>query len=90
MYKFRHVLHGLTLGPMWYDVDLAHKALTSFRKDESLLVELILGRPEQEIRLLKTAYKRVRGTQLIDDVKKHISSSEPQRSKFVYGKIGGL
>lgn len=74
-YHNRIAARALTLGPLGYDVDLAHKSLVGFGTNEMLLTELILGRPGHEIRWLKTAYKLRYGKDLVDAVKSDLSGS---------------
>ncbi|KJA28323.1 hypothetical protein HYPSUDRAFT_33665 [Hypholoma sublateritium FD-334 SS-4] len=73
--NFGIAARALTLGPLGYDVDLAHKSLIGFGTNETLLTELILGRPGHEIRWLKTAYKLRYGKDLVDAVKSDLSGS---------------
>ncbi|KJA28322.1 hypothetical protein HYPSUDRAFT_51172 [Hypholoma sublateritium FD-334 SS-4] len=73
--NLRLALRGLILGPLAYDVELARKALVGLGTNETLLIELVLGRPGHEIRWLKTAYKQRYGKDLVDDVKSDLSGS---------------
>lgn len=63
----------MTLGPLWFDVDLAHKALAGFGTNEMLLTELILGRSGGEIRLLIEGYRIKHGKDLVSVVKSDLS-----------------
>lgn len=74
-YVGRLALRGFILGPLAYDVELASKAIVGLGTNETLLIELILGRPGHEIRQLKTAYKQRYGRDLVDDVKSDLSGS---------------
>lgn len=66
-------LRGLTLGPLGYDVELAHKAIVGLGTNETLLIELILGRPAHEIRLLIAGYRLRYGRDLVEAVKSDLS-----------------
>lgn len=63
----------MTLGPLGYDVELAHKALAGFGTNEMLLTELILGRSGAEIRLLIDGYRIKYGKDLVSAVKGDLS-----------------
>jgi len=76
----RNTIHALALGPLWYDVELAHKALVGLGTNETLLIELILGRPAHEIRWLKTAYKLKYRKDLVDEVKGDLSGKTEKRA----------
>ncbi|KAF9565818.1 Annexin [Agrocybe pediades] len=67
--NYGNAIHALALGPLWFDVELAHKALSGLGTNEMLLIEVILGRPAHEIRWLKTAYKMKYGKDLVEEVK---------------------
>lgn len=54
---FRDVLRGIVLGPLWYDVELAHQALSGFGTNETLLTEVIADRTPSDINLLSMAYR---------------------------------
>ncbi len=88
LWRDRNAARALTLGPLGYDVDLAHKSLVGFGTNEMLLTELILGRPGHEIRWLKTAYKLRYGKDLVDAVKSDLSGSieRSQHHVFLYGE----
>jgi len=70
---YGQILRGLSLGPLGYDVELVNKALAGFGTNETLLTELILGRPAHEVRWLKTGYKLRFGRDLVDSVKSDLS-----------------
>lgn len=82
-YRNRIAARALTLGPLGYDVDLAHKSLAGFGTNEMLLTELILGRPGHEIRWLKTAYKLRYGKDLVDAVKSDLSGSMERSQHYL-------
>lgn len=71
--SFRHALRALTLGPLGFDVELAHKALVGFGTNETLLTELIMGRSGVEIRLLIEGYRIKYGKDLVSVVKSDLS-----------------
>lgn len=77
----RLALRSLILGPLAYDVELASKALVGLGTNETLLIELVLGRPGHEIRWLKTAYKQRYVKDLVDNVKSDLSGST-KRSQY--------
>lgn len=54
-------------------MELAHKALIGLGTNEMLLMELILGRPADEIRLLKQGYENKYKKSLVSDVKGDLS-----------------
>lgn len=64
---FGMAIHGLAVGPVAWDVELVDKALAPHRilgglgTDETLLNELILGRPSSEIRILTEAFRLKHG-----------------------------
>jgi len=66
-------LRALTFGPLGYDVELINKALAGFGTNETLLTELLLGRPAFEVRWLKKGYKARFGRDLTDAVKSDLS-----------------
>ncbi|KDR85911.1 hypothetical protein GALMADRAFT_235066 [Galerina marginata CBS 339.88] len=71
--NFGTAIRALALGPLGFDVDLARKALAGMGTNETLLIELILGRPGHEIRWLKTGYRLRYGKDLVDAVKGDLS-----------------
>ncbi|KAK4058095.1 hypothetical protein OIO90_000834 [Microbotryomycetes sp. JL221] len=50
-------LRGLVLGPLDFDVFLLRKALAGSTKNDSLLIELLVGRPPATVALLRAAYR---------------------------------
>jgi annexin A7/11 len=74
----------LTLGPLWLDVHLAKTAFQGvFTKDKMVLMELILGRSGDEIRLLNEGYRLKHGKTLVSDVEYYLSG-KTERSKFLF------
>lgn len=78
-----HTLRALTLGPLGFDVELAHKALAGLGTNEMLLTELILGRSGSEIRLLIEGYRIRYGKDLVSVVKSDLSG-KTERRKFSF------
>ncbi|KAH9486150.1 Annexin C1 [Psilocybe cubensis] len=73
--NFSTTIHALALGPLFYDVHLAKKAIAGLGTDETLLIELILGRQAFEVRWLKTAYRVRYGRDLGDAVRGDLSGA---------------
>ena len=73
----------MALGPLAYDVELAHKALAGLGTNEILLTELILGRSAAEIKLLIKAYKDKYDKDLVSDVMSDLSG-KVERSSFLF------
>ncbi|KAF6753329.1 hypothetical protein DFP72DRAFT_902759 [Ephemerocybe angulata] len=69
----RQILKGVALGPLGYDVLLLKTALQGIGTNEALLTELLLNRPQDELRLLIAAYKKRYGKDLVDAVKADLS-----------------
>ena len=74
------VLRGLALGPLGYDVELLKKSMAGVGTDEMCLTELILNRPQDELRLLIAAYKQRYGKDLVDAVKSELSGKLERRA----------
>lgn len=75
MHTHSTAIHALALGPLGFDVHLAKKAIVGMGTDETLLIELMLGRQAFEIRWLKTAYRLRYGKDLVDAVKSDLSGT---------------
>jgi annexin A7/11 len=73
----------LTLGPLAYDVELAHKAVAGLGTNEMLLTELILGRSGVEIRLLIEGYRIKYGKDLVSVVMSDLSGKIERRVFFL-------
>lgn len=101
-----HVLYGrleytlvlLSLGPLGGDVYLLHRACKGMGTHEDLLNEVLLGRTNQEIFLLKEAYRRTYNKDLVQIVQGELSMKtercactpcdEKQLSLIYCGMIG--
>ncbi|THU80929.1 Annexin [Dendrothele bispora CBS 962.96] len=70
---FGAILHGLTLGPLAYDVELVNKAIQGAGTDEQLLTEILIDRTLEDIRLLKGAYRGRYGRDLENEVQGEFS-----------------
>ena len=81
--EFSAALCALTLGPLSYDVELAHKALVGLGTNETLLMELILGRSAAEIKLLIEGYRIRYGKDLVSVVMSDLSG-KIERSSFPF------
>ena len=55
---FEYGLRGLVLGPSGFDVWLLHRACHGIGTHEDLLVEVLVGRTNEEIEMLKAEYQR--------------------------------
>ena len=64
-------------------MELAHKALAGLGTNETLLTELILGRPVHEIKLLIEGYKIKYGKDLVSEVMSDLSG-KIERSLFPF------
>ena len=63
----------LSLGPLDGDLHLLHRAASGIGTHEDLLNEILLGRTNEEIWLLKEGYKRKYGKDLVDVVRGELS-----------------
>ncbi|BGP28596.1 hypothetical protein JCM10296v2_000332 [Rhodotorula toruloides] len=54
--NLEYALRGLLMGPLAWDVWLLQKALDSATVNETLLIDLIIGRPPSALTLLRAAY----------------------------------
>ncbi|KAG5651468.1 hypothetical protein H0H81_008553 [Sphagnurus paluster] len=71
---FKMGLHGLSLGPLGWDVELIRGAIAGIGSTkEQVLTELLLARPAAELRLLATAYRQRYGRDLLQDVRGDLS-----------------
>ncbi|TFK21260.1 Annexin [Coprinopsis marcescibilis] len=71
--EVRNIVRALVLGPLNYDVELANKSLSGIGTNEMLLTELILNRSQQDLRMLREAYKKRYSKDLVDAVKSDLS-----------------
>jgi len=53
---FEYGLRGLVLGPLGFDVWLCHRGCHGFGTHEDLLVEVLVGRTNEDIEILKGEY----------------------------------
>ncbi|KAH6890850.1 hypothetical protein BKA70DRAFT_1072724, partial [Coprinopsis sp. MPI-PUGE-AT-0042] len=69
------IVKALIDGPLNFDVELLHSALSGAGANEMVLIEVLLNRPHEELGLLKTAYLKTYGRELIDHLKEQGSKS---------------
>lgn len=62
-----------SLGPLGGDLHLLHRACTGLGTHEDILNEILLGRTNEEIFLLKEGYKRVYGKDLVKVIQGELS-----------------
>ncbi|KAF5345468.1 hypothetical protein D9758_013623 [Tetrapyrgos nigripes] len=77
---FRATLHGLVLGPLWYDVELVSQAISGAGTDEMLLTELLVSRSSTDLQALSFAYHKRYGKDLQREVRVYtmlLSSTRP-------------
>lgn len=67
--NFSKLLVAITTPPADFDAELTHKAIEGLGTDESLLIEVLVGRSNSEIRDIKEAYKVLYGKDISDEVK---------------------
>ena len=70
---FEYGLRGLVLGPMGFDVWLAHRACAGLGTHEDLLTEVLAGRSNEELEALKAAYHRTYNKNLVHVVQGELS-----------------
>jgi len=70
---FRETLHGLVLGPVWYDVELARDAIQGAGTNEFLLTEIIADRTNSDRQHLFIAYRMRYGRDLQADIRNDLS-----------------
>ncbi|CDZ98721.1 Annexin [Phaffia rhodozyma] len=70
---FLYGLRGLALGPLEFDCWLLDRACSGIGTHEELLSEILLGRSNNEIYLLKSAYKAIYNKDLVAVVKGELS-----------------
>lgn len=71
--RLEYVLVLKALGPLGGDLHLLHRACAGIGTHEDLLNELLLGRTNQEIFMLKEGYRRVYGKDLVQVVRGELS-----------------
>lgn len=71
--RLEYALVLLSLGPLGGDVYLLHRACNGMGTHEDLLSEVLLNRTNQEIFLLKEAYKRTYNKDLVQIVQGELS-----------------
>lgn len=70
---FEYGLRGLALGPLGFDVWLLHHACKGLGTNEDILTEVLVGRPNQEIEMLKAEYHRVYHHDLVHVIRGELS-----------------
>lgn len=70
---FKKGIHALATGPLAWDAELVHEAVAGLGTTEEILTEVILGRPNAEIRLLIAAFRLKYGRDLVKEVKGDLS-----------------
>ena len=73
MVRLEYTLVLLSMGPLGGDLHLIHRACQGAGTHEDLLTEVLLGRTNEEIWLLKEGYKRVYGKDLVAVVRGELS-----------------
>ena len=68
-------------------MELAHKALAGLGTNETLLMELILGRPSNEIKLLIEGYRIRYKKDLVSEVMSDLSGKIERSSFFLFSPI---
>lgn len=71
--NFKNTLHGIALGPLWYDVELAKKGTKGLGTNEQLLTEIVADRTDSDLKLLSLAYQQQFSDSLLSDVKGDLS-----------------
>lgn len=71
--RLEYVLVLLSLGPLHGDLHLLHRACSGIGTHEDLLNEILLGRTNEEMFLLKEGYKRVYGKDLVATIRGELS-----------------
>ncbi|KAJ4467255.1 hypothetical protein J3R30DRAFT_3718159 [Lentinula aciculospora] len=66
---FREILHGLVLGPLWYDVELVQSAIKGAGTDELLMIEIIADLTPSDRQNLSIAYRMRYGRDLQTDIR---------------------
>lgn len=56
---FEYGLRGLVLGPLGFDVWLVHQACAGLGTHEDLLTEVLVGRTNEDLEMLKAEYRKV-------------------------------
>jgi len=56
---FEYGLRGLVLGPLGFDVWLVHRACAGLGTHEDLLTEVLVGRTNEDLEMLKSEYHKV-------------------------------
>ncbi|KAG6829044.1 hypothetical protein H0H92_005875 [Tricholoma furcatifolium] len=72
-FNFKFCIRAVAMGPLAWDIYLLRFAMHGAGTKESVLTELLIGRPMHEIRLLIQAYHHLEHRNLIDDVKGELS-----------------
>jgi annexin A7/11 len=70
---FEYGLRGLVLGPMGFDVWLVHRACAGLGTHEDLLVEVLVGRSNEQLEALKAEYQRTYHKNLVHVVEGELS-----------------
>ncbi|KAF7440240.1 hypothetical protein PC9H_000584 [Pleurotus ostreatus] len=66
-------LRGIVLGPLGWDVELLHRAIAGVGTHEDLLNEILLSRTNDEMNMLKSAYRDHYGRDAEQDVSNDLS-----------------
>jgi annexin A7/11 len=70
---FEFGLRGLILGPAGFDVYLLHRACRGAGTHEDILTEVLAGRSNVDVEILKGEYKRVYGGDLAHVIRGELS-----------------
>ena len=70
---FEYGLRGLVLGPLGFDVWLLHRACAGAGTHEDILTEVLAGRSNEELEMIKAEYHRVYHKDLVHVVQKELS-----------------
>jgi len=71
--KVATIVGALALGPLMFDAFLLEKALSGWRTDETLVIELMLDRTAGDLALLRAAYEEATARSLLDAIKERVS-----------------
>lgn len=71
---FKMGIHALAVGPLTFDAELVKQGIAGIGTNETLLTELLLGRSNNDLNLLKEAYRRRFKRDLVQDVKDDLSA----------------
>src|SRR5271170_6750596 len=80
---FEYGLRGLVLGPLDFDVWLLHRGCHGIGTHEDLLVEVLVGRTNEEIEMLKAEYSKT----FHKDLKRAVDSETVMKTERMFNMI---